>query len=355
MAVFTRFGKDFNAEQHELKMLSRTVTEVEYLLILLVILYVVIPGTTFDNKFAIIMSSVCMASFIIFFHYIIRRTLNKFTLSIEAIVMTAYITFVVWHTGRTESPLLGLYVIVIIYSALMLGKVTTLLLVALTTSFLLYFDYSIYSLELFSWTRSDEIMEKVIMLYTLLLVSYLTITISTHIHATKEEIKLLSERDDLTDLWNMRAFIRALEHEFMRAQRYNRIFCLMMVDADDLKMVNDKFGHLWGDKFICLVADILRREARSTDIIARYGGDEFVLMLPETDVKSACDFAERVRTCVEQATLITDDGTKITSSISVGVACYPQHCQDLDSLIEMSDHAMYLSKRQGKNQVTIAT
>ncbi len=157
--------------------------------------------------------------------------------------------------------------------------------------------------------------------------------------------------DGLTGLYNRRYFEEYLKKEITRANRQNQPLSLIGLDLDFLKQINDKYGHSYGDLAIKTLADVIKNNARSIDIAARMGGEEFNIILPGVDSKGALIAAERIRKTLE-AEYIEVVG-HITASI--GVATYFEHTQNAEELIELTDQAMYQSKRNGRNRVTLAT
>lgn len=165
-----------------------------------------------------------------------------------------------------------------------------------------------------------------------------------------ENLKKEAVTDSLTELYNRRYFNQALQKEAERAQRLHQPFSLISLDLDYLKKINDTYGHFFGDLAIRTIADILKKNARSIDVPARLGGEEFSVLLPGVDSSGAIIAAERIRTAIETQEL--DTIGHITAS--VGVATFPEHSLKLDELLDMADQAMYKSKINGRNQVTIA-
>lgn len=160
----------------------------------------------------------------------------------------------------------------------------------------------------------------------------------------------LSQIDQLTELFNRTRFFQSADREIERSRRSGRSFCLLMADLDDLKQVNDTFGHDAGDRYIGGVADVIRRSVRRLDVPARYAGDEFVVLLPETTIDGALVVAEKIRLGVAALTLETE-GRLARSSVSIGVVAYPSDGGTADELVKSADRAMYSSKRMGKNRV----
>jgi len=165
-----------------------------------------------------------------------------------------------------------------------------------------------------------------------------------------ENLKKEAVTDSLTELYNRRYFNQAIQKESERAIRLHQPFSLISLDLDYLKKINDTYGHFFGDLAIRTIADILRKNARSIDVPARLGGEEFSVLLPGVDSKGALIAAERIRAAIEAQEL--DTIGHITASIGVGT--FPEHSIKVDELIDMTDQAMYKSKINGRNRVTLA-
>ena len=162
-----------------------------------------------------------------------------------------------------------------------------------------------------------------------------------------EEMKHLARTDFLTGLPNHRYFQAALSRQMGRAHRHDLTLSLLIIDLDFLKAVNDKFGHPSGDSVIQGVADTIRATCREIDLAVRYGGDEFVVILPETDLPGAIHVAERLRMSIEE----TDVGTVGQITASVGVANYPVNATSKEGLIHVADQALYVAKNGDRNQI----
>lgn len=156
-------------------------------------------------------------------------------------------------------------------------------------------------------------------------------------------------RDMLTGVFNRREAYQILKREMDRAKRYRHSLTVMIFDVDHFKQVNDHLGHLIGDEILKAVISLVERSLRASDIFGRWGGDEFMVILPETDIEAACNLAERVRGIVEHETLA--EGVKV--SISLGVAEYDL-TQSLESLMICADRALYQAKQNGRNQVVVS-
>ena len=170
----------------------------------------------------------------------------------------------------------------------------------------------------------------------------------------QERLAAMAYMDANTQLPNARAFRRHLADEMRRAVRYQRPLALIMLDLDNFKSVNDRFGHPVGDRLLAHVGGILREKARATDTPARYGGEEFALLCPETDAEEAAIVAERIRTALEDRPLVLANGQALFVTISGGVAATPEDAAEEAELLDRADAALYAAKRGGKNRIACA-
>ncbi len=340
---------DLNVEAAELKGFSRSIAELEWLLLTLVILYLVTPGAVVVDDWLIIQSSLLFGGFVLAFRFLnFYRHETRWKLSIEVSIMIVYITWILWNTGKIDSPLVNLYLLVIITSGMTLGKTTTLLFLALITSAYIYMGFPVYAGSTFSY-QNFGLMMTVFTPY--LLVAYITTMLSADLHYAKKMFKILSETDDMTGLENLRSFKNTMTFEIKKADRYKHVLSILMIDADGLKAINDNYGHEAGNKMIKIVAKSIESCLRETDKLARYGGDEFISLLPETNSEAALEAAERIRKAVEN-TAIDVEGNQIKTTVSIGLASYPGDAGDLEELLRKADRALYQSKESGRNTVS---
>jgi len=164
-----------------------------------------------------------------------------------------------------------------------------------------------------------------------------------------ENVRHLAASDPLTGLANYRRLVDALEGEIQRSRRTQRPFSLLLFDLDGLKKINDNYGHLVGSKALCRVANVLRVNSRTIDTAARYGGDEFALILPETGMNAAQEVARRICECVAR------DGELPPISASVGVASFAQDGETLEALVGAADQALYKTKGRTGPNLSVAT
>ena len=168
-----------------------------------------------------------------------------------------------------------------------------------------------------------------------------------------QEVQSLALTDPLTGLQNRRSLFELGRVEFARAHRMNREFCGMMLDLDHFKQINDTFGHLVGDQVLQEFAVRCKSSTRAVDLIGRYGGEELIILMPETDRETALHVAERLRVTIE-ATPIKVSGGEVNLTVSIGVAAKDDYTSDLETLLARADQAMYIAKHRGRNCVAIS-
>ena len=169
-----------------------------------------------------------------------------------------------------------------------------------------------------------------------------------------QRAEALSVTDDLTQLYNSRYLSQVLRRETKRASRSGRPLSLLFIDLDGFKSINDSHGHLYGSRALVEAASVIRASARETDIVARFGGDEFALVLPDTGSDGAMFVGERIREKIAAWSFLRSDGLNISLTVSVGVATLPDVADSAEELIQAADEAMYRIKDRGKNGIHVA-
>jgi diguanylate cyclase (GGDEF)-like protein len=254
--------------------------------------------------------------------------------------MIAFLTAGLAVSGSERAALTNLYLLPIITAALALGKrATGLVLVLIAVCYSL-----LQALELGYGALDSAFATQVLsVLGPFVLVAFLTILLSENIQTAKERIRALADHDELTDLYNMRAFSKLSERHAKLAQRSDAIYALLMVDINGLKKINDDFGSEAGNKAIRLVADALIRLTRSSDILARYGGDEFAVLLANADASIAKDVAQRIRNVVFSTTLEADSRI-VRVQVAVGIGCMPRDGKTLREVMAAASGDLYKDK-----------
>jgi diguanylate cyclase (GGDEF)-like protein len=335
-------------EQEELRGISRTVAEIEWLLLILVLVYVIFGRPLPDIEPALSMSLFFFAAFVMSFRYTnFYKRETRWKIAVETLAMIVFITWALWFTGGAASPLVNSYLLVVITAALTLGKTVTLVEVALIGACLLLLDWQVGGRDM---VRLAYVGGFAAQLAPVVLVAYITTMFSADIRYGLNRAKLLSETDELTGLYNMRGFVVIANRLFAQAQRYARAASFLMVDSDSLKQVNDSYGHEAGNRLLQHIVKSMQGHLRATDVPARYGGDEFVILLPDTPARGALEVAERIRNAVESTPFSTEAG-RVPCTVSIGVASFPQDGRSIEILLARADRALYEAKAAGRNRV----
>ncbi|MBN2894385.1 MAG: bifunctional diguanylate cyclase/phosphodiesterase [Campylobacterales bacterium] len=166
-----------------------------------------------------------------------------------------------------------------------------------------------------------------------------------------DTLEYYATRDPLTGLFNQRVFRDLLDYETKRAFRHEHPFGLLVLDCDNFKPVNDTYGHAFGDLFLREFADLLERSKRDEDILARYGGDEFVMIIPESDQSQVYAIAKKLQESINAFMVSAPNGLDVYVSVSIGIALFPKHAQKPKELFNVADAMMYRGKEEGKNAV----
>jgi diguanylate cyclase (GGDEF)-like protein/PAS domain S-box-containing protein len=174
----------------------------------------------------------------------------------------------------------------------------------------------------------------------------------TEIASLQDQLREQAIRDSLTGLYNRRYLDETLEREIVRAKRDNQSVSLVIMDLDHFKLVNDTYGHKTGDKILQMLSGFLQSQSRSSDVICRFGGEEFIVVLPNTSLETAAHRADQWRLAF-QGLFIEHRGRKIHTTISLGVAVYPDHGLQGEDILVKADTALYVAKQSGRNQVII--
>jgi len=184
--------------------------------------------------------------------------------------------------------------------------------------------------------------------FIVILTTYATIWIATE--TLQSALSEMARTDSLTQLYNRRTFEEYCAVEISRAGRNNSIFTIIMCDLDHFKHINDQYGHPFGDEVLKIFAQILRNNVRKQDVVARFGGEEFVILLPDTDSEQGLTVAEHLRETTLSSRVPTEDGSDLSFSVSFGVAHYSSSDNEWKAVLSRADKALYAAKKQGRNR-----
>jgi diguanylate cyclase (GGDEF)-like protein len=274
-------------------------------------------------------------------------SLGRWRQPIEALGALTFLTILLVLTGGQSSPFFFGYILLLgAGSVWASGLGAAILAVATAMAYLIGVLMPFNTLP----TGPADISRICFNLIALALVAYVSAIVGREQRRSREDALRLSRYDSLTGLHSRDYFMAEMEQEILRAARSGRPFALLMFDLDGLKAANDRFGHASGDTLLRAVADTLRGDIRITDVAARWGGDEFVLLLPETDLTGAMLVADKVRIDIGRLAL-PHDGLVVRTSASIGLVTYPDDGKSSTELMRRADLAMYEAKRRGRDQV----
>lgn len=335
---------EWDPETIQLKGFSKGVAEIQWLLVALVLLYVVLAG----NEPSL---SALVATGVYFLFSVGASQLSQFRVSrrwvvaMHTWVMIGFITWLLYVLNGIDGPLVSLYLLAVITSALALGRLATMLEVGAVAACYLLLLYHLRGEAAFADQGLAVVAAHVVMF---VLVGYLTTVLADAIHFANDRLRVLAHTDQLTGLYN-RSVLRTITAPlFAGTIREGRPFCVMVVDMDNLKTINDTHGHEAGDEAIAACARILKSTLRGSDIVARHGGDEFVAFLPNTRSQAAVTLANRLLE-IAQTTQIQGGRPRM----SIGIASFPEHGKSVDALMSKADTAMYRAKRAGGSSVAV--
>ena len=231
----------------------------------------------------------------------------------------------------------GLYIILVLMYLIRFGKKIALYFSSVIAGIFLYICF---------FKHFEHSIMHFILMGTILAIIYFVGNIMDLERMYREKFNFLSNHDQLTGVFNFRHFQEQLAHEIERANRYDHPLALVLFDIDDFKKYNDTFGHEAGNLVLHTAAEIMDGQIRKTDILARFGGEEFVILMPETDQAGAVLVAERIR-----QTISRHDFPERQVTVSAGVAVYPAEATNAKELFKRADDYLYQSKSGGKNRI----
>ena len=337
-------------EEATIRTYDRVVRIASWVFLLAVTTIVGVTGLWPESQTAIFLLLALGGVFVLVIHDLLpANTLGPAKFVLEGSVAITVSTVLVALTGGAASPFFFVYPLIVGGAALVVSPPVTVGLAAIA---------AIGYLLAVALGSAPEVLANPVTIATvginltaMVLLAYVAMVIAREQRHTRDAAIRMSTIDPLTSLFNRGFFFAALEREIARSARSGRGFCLLMMDLDELKSINDRLGHFHGDRVLAAVGLVVSEGVRRIDTAARYGGDEFVVLLPETDPTGAFVLAEKIRIGVNELDLALPDDT-VRPSLSVGVVSYPDDGGTADELMISADRAMYTSKRAGKNRVT---
>ena len=327
---------------------DRVVRIVSWVFILAASTIVALTGLWRDTEPAIFALLAAAGLFVVVVHDLLPTgTLGTAKFVLEGSVAITFATLLVVLTGRDQSPFFFTFPLIVGGAALVVSPRVTLGLAA--AACLAYI--AAIAPPPNGGIAPSTIAVVAINVTALVLLAYVATVIAREQRSARDAAIRLSTIDPLTGLYNRTFFFAAVDREIARSARSGRGFCLLMMDLDELKQINDRNGHFFGDRVIRGVGEVIRSSGRRIDTAARYGGDEFVVVLPETDPTGAFVLAEKIRQEVAELRVPVGGSAPIHPSISIGVVSYPADGRTSDELMITADRSMYRSTRAGKNRV----
>jgi len=276
---------------------------------------------------------------------VFSRRYSQFKTFIDLVVFLSFIVAVCWYTGKLTSPFLSLLYLILMAAALTQGRRITYLMAGLAVS-------SYVLLASADFRELNYYLTHILELFPYMLIAHLGALLADETESARKEVERLSLTDDVTGLNNMRNFFMLVDVQEKLAKRYERKFVICMIDADGLKMINDRHGHFAGTELIRQIGTMITKNIRTSDICARYGGDEFVIMFNETTKNEVKAAVERLIADMA-ASVFPFEKSMLSSTISAGLAGFPEDGADVKTVTAKADQALYVSKRNGKNRLTV--
>jgi diguanylate cyclase (GGDEF)-like protein len=313
----------------------------------------VLVGIGISNAFAAnrsaiyLLGGIAVVTVVVLHEMLPRRWRGRTTVALEVIAALSLATGLVWLTGGANSPFVFTFDLLVVAAALTMASRLALLVTAAAS--LAYVGQLLMDVSLTA--NSVDLLRVGINLGALWLLAYLAGVYASSERRVRARVLELSQTDALTGLFNRGQLFPTLEQEVQRTRRSGRGFCVLMIDLDGLKAINDSMGHLRGDDVLRAVGRVINGSIRAVDSAYRYGGDEFLILLPETEFIGAYVVAEKIREGVEEIgeSLSTDVAA---TSVSIGLVSHPEDGASPEELMVAADRAMYQAKALGKNQIS---
>jgi len=320
----------------------RRVREIQLLLLLVTVLFYFVARDAISSS-ADWFLSIAIFGAIVFTSPLVPRLRRqpRLRLTLETVAMALFITVLIAQAGRSAAPLSHLYLLPVVTAALVLGRRSTgfLLLVILVSR--LSVSVLVHGIDGLTLPHLIALFAEFV---PTLLVAFLTSVLASNLDQATRTIRSLADMDDLTGLNNLRSFSKLAEREYSLAEQEGAPCALLMIDVEQLAQINDRFGHEAGDRALCAVAASIRRATRTGDLCARYGGDEFVVLLPRCGREAGEAVASRIRHDVYSGT--QEFGYAMRRlAVAIGVAASPGDGRELRMLFRKAVRSLHKEKQ----------
>ena len=325
-----------------------TLRVVWWLTITIVMLGVGISGSFAADQAPIFVLGGAALLGVVVFHELISGSRGRLGRLAELLAAIVLIAGLLGLTGFASSPFAMLFALVSVAAALAYGPRAGIIAASLATvafAAVLAVDPNL------AGYGAEDILRLSVGLIATWLLAFVAIAYARHQRRAMQRVLDLSRTDPLTGLFNRSQLFLTLEQEVSRTRRSDRGFCVLMIDVDGLKAINDSAGHLRGDEVLRALGTVIHGSIRAVDSAYRYGGDEFVVLLPETEIVGAFVVAEKIRIGAEEVGIVAGGGDPITS-VSIGLVSHPEDGLGAEELLVAADRAMYQAKKLGKNQIS---
>ena len=328
---------------------QQTLRVVWWLTITIVLLGVGISGSFIgDQPEIFLLGGVAVVTVVIFHELLGPSQRGRLVPLAEIFVAVALIAGLLALTGFASSPFAMLFALVSVAAALAYGPRAGLTAAGLATA---AFAAILFIDPQFGGYMPEDALRLSIGLLATWLLAFVAVAYAGHQRRAMARAIEQARTDPLTSLFNRAQLFVTLEQEVSRTRRSDRGFCVLMIDVDGLKAINDSGGHLRGDEVLRALGSVIRTSIRTADSAYRYGGDEFVVLLPETDIVGAFVVAEKIRGGAEEVGMAMT-GPEPVTSVSIGLVSHPEDGLSAEELMSAADRAMYQAKRLGKNQIS---
>ena len=338
-----------SAEVDPSRAADATLRVVWWLTTTIVLLGVGISGSfAADQAPIFVLGGAAVVAVVVFHEVLGQAQRGRLVRLLEVAAAVALIGGLLAFTGFASSPFAMLFALVAVAAALAYGPRAGLTAAGLATAAFAVVLLLDPGLEAYG---PEDALRLSVGLGATWLLAFVAVAYAGHQRRTVAHALALSRTDPLTSLFNRSQLFVTLEQEVSRTRRSDRGFCVLMIDVDGLKAINDSAGHLRGDEVLRALGSVIRGSIRTVDSAYRYGGDEFVVLLPETDIVGAFVVAEKIRAGAEDVGMMTAEADAMTS-VSIGLVSHPEDGLGAEELMVAADRAMYQAKKLGKNQIS---